>query len=97
MKNTDYCYSIYKMLLLKFLQNIVSMNTDLILTLLLIELCATERICLEALLTVTQEHIISLHGRTTQVFPEGKHNRLSVHQLILRHTILTMQQNNSVP
>lgn len=42
---------------LKFLQNIVNMNTDLILTLLFIELGATERVCLEELLTVTQEHI----------------------------------------
>lgn len=57
MKNINYRYSIYKMLQLKFLQNIVNMNTDLILTLLFIELGATERVCLEELLTVTQEHI----------------------------------------
>lgn len=57
MKNNNYCYSIYKMFQLKFLQNIVNMNTDLILTLLFIELGATERVCLEELLTVTQEHI----------------------------------------
>lgn len=57
MKNINYRYSIYKMLQLKFLQNIVNMNTDLILTLIFMELGATERVCLEALLTVTQEHI----------------------------------------
>lgn len=57
MKNNNYCYSIYKMFQLEFLQNIVNMNTDLILTLLFIELGATERVCLEELLTVTQEHI----------------------------------------
>lgn len=84
MKSIDYCYSIYKMLQFKFLQSIVSMNTDFILILLFTELCATERIYLEALLTVTQEHIISLHEELHKFFLKGSINRLSVHQLILR-------------